>query len=271
MAANLVMPNSIVAGVQLVIFDKDGTLMDVHGYWANMVRMRADALRARLGLDQETTDGLMDRMGVDVASMRIKPAGPVGLRKREIVLDAGEAYLRERGFDDINDVLVDVFRQIDDDSLRIMGEIVKPIAGAVELVKALRAHGCLVAVATNDRGDRAARAIEHLGIDRDVSCIAGADMVHQPKPAPEIVERICERLGVEPARTVMVGDSPADMESGHTAGCLECIGVTSGLSSPEELREWTSIVLGSVAEIDPRRAEPASDRDETAKKALGHV
>lgn len=265
------MPNSIVTGVELVIFDKDGTLTDVHVYWATMVRMRAEALGARLGLDQEMIDGLMDRMGVDVPNMRIKPAGPVGVRKREVVLDAGEAYLRERGFDDLDGVFVDVFRKIDDDSLRMMDEIVKPIAGAVELVKTLRTHGCRVAVATNDRGDRAARAVERLGIDRDVCCIAGADMVRKPKPAPEMVERICERLGVNPARTVMVGDSPADMESGHNAGCLECIGVTSGLSSPEELREWTSIVLGSVAEIDARLSEPASDRDDTARKVLGHV
>ena len=47
------------------------------------------------------------------------------------------------------------------------------------------------------------------------------DKGFEPKPNPRCVLRICEKMGVSPEETVMIGDTRADTEMGKKArlGC----------------------------------------------------
>ena len=151
--------------------------------------------------------------------------------------------------DHYTDLFVEVFREVDDFSLARLDEIIRPIEGLHSLVARLNACECKIAVATSDRSDRAALAMQHLGISEAVDLVVGADMVRSPKPAPEIVERVCERLGVPAEHGVMVGDSPADVLTGQNAGCMASIGVASGLTSLRDLKDITRFVVRSIADI----------------------
>jgi HAD superfamily hydrolase (TIGR01509 family) len=252
MAVDLVVNGEVLRDVRLVVFDKDGTLMDVHAYWANMVRMRAETVCRRLNLDRSTMHGIMDSMGVDVQRTCVKPNGPVGLRKREVVLQAGVDCLIASGLGDQTDLFVDVFREVDACSLSRFSEIVRPIEGLYPLVEALRTSGCKMGVATSDRTDRARLALEHLGILDDLDRVVGADMITRPKPAPEVIHTICERLDIPEQRTVMVGDSASDVETGLSAGCLASIGVASGLTPREQLTALTPHVVSDISAIGVR-------------------
>jgi pyrophosphatase PpaX len=57
-----------------------------------------------------------------------------------------------------------------------------------------------------------------VGLEAAIDTVIGADDVTHPKPHPEPVLRALERLGADPGRTVFVGDSLHDMESGRRAG-----------------------------------------------------
>ncbi len=57
------------------------------------------------------------------------------------------------------------------------------------------------------------------------------------KPAPDVVLRALEALGVEASECLLVGDSPADMEAGRRAG-VKIAAVTYGYGSPDLLRQW---------------------------------
>jgi beta-phosphoglucomutase-like phosphatase (HAD superfamily) len=52
------------------------------------------------------------------------------------------------------------------------------------------------------------------------------DDVGVPKPAPDLYLRACEELGIEPARSVALEDSPPGVASARAAGLL-VIGVPS--------------------------------------------
>lgn len=235
--------------VDLAVFDKDGTLIDVHVYWSAMIGFRATRICAALGLGQEMKRGLMESMGVDVTAMRIKPEGPVGIKKREIVLQSGVAFLAARGHGDQSELFIDVFAQVDRDSQERFDEIIKPCDGLHEMLEALQTRGCKVALATTDRSDRAAKAMDHLGLSGMIDLIVGADMVAQPKPAAESVLMACESLGTPPSKTVMVGDAPYDVLAGLNAKCLASIGVASGMNSAEELRSLTPHVVDGISSI----------------------
>ena len=64
MAAHLLINDVLLPDVRLAIFDKDGTIIDVHKYWASMVKYRAHFIAEKLGLDLEIEKGLMDSMGI---------------------------------------------------------------------------------------------------------------------------------------------------------------------------------------------------------------
>jgi pyrophosphatase PpaX len=48
--------------------------------------------------------------------------------------------------------------------------------------------------------------------------IVTVDDVKNPKPHPEPVLMAIEKMGANPATTLMVGDSPADIQSANAAG-----------------------------------------------------
>lgn len=249
MGADLFVSGFFFPDVRLCVFDKDGTIIDVHTYWANMVRFRAEFISEKLKLDQETRKGLMESMGVQTDQMRIKPEGPVGLKKREIVLRAGVDYLISKGYQDYTESFLTAFKEIDHYSLNRFDQIIKALPGVRELFSGLKSSGCQIALATTDIKERAARAMEHLGLLHFIDEIIGADGVQRAKPDPEIIFSICKRLDVKVGRTVMVGDTESDVQTGLNAGCLASIGVESGLTSKEKLLNLTSFVIPDISEI----------------------
>jgi len=179
---------TVLRDIKLAIFDKDGTLIDVHTYWANMIRFRADYISIKLGgLDEKIHAGLMESMGVEVKTMRIKPLGPVGLKKREIVMHAGIDYLKLNGYLDLEPVFLDAFKEVDKMSLSRLDQIIKPLPGVYELFKALKFSDCCIALATTDLKNRAERAMQHLNLMGFIDDISGADDVLKPKPDPEMI------------------------------------------------------------------------------------
>ena len=71
--------------------------------------------------------------------------------------------------------------------------------------------------------------------------------VHKPDPAPVLLA--LERLGAEPAKAVMVGDTPVDLGAGAAAGTA-VVGVSWGASGRGALIEaGAAAVAGSAEEL----------------------
>jgi len=249
LAARIQIGNRFLDGVALAIFDKDGTLIDVHHYWSRMVQLRADLIAEQLNLDRDDRNGLMDSMGVRVDAMKIKPEGPVGLKKREIVQQAGVDYLIKNGHSDHTALFVEVFAEVDRLSMKRLNEMIKPLPGLFEMATALKQYGTKLAVATTDRTEHAILAMDHLGLGGVIECIVGADQVSNPKPHPEVVHAICNRMKMRVQTTIMVGDSKSDVMAGIQAGCLASIGVASGLTPEDELHALTPYVARDISGI----------------------
>lgn len=239
-----------IEGVDLMVFDKDGTLIDIHTYWAGMIGLRADILARELGLKERQRMGLMSSMGVDTDAMRIKPEGPVGIKKREMVLAAGAAYLEGQGYSEVTGVMDMAFGLADRMSLERLDLLIRPLDGMVSLLETLQDRGCRVAIATTDLADRARLAFEHLQALQLIDFIAGADMVTRPKPAGDILELICSSLKIPLANTVMVGDAPADVLAGQNAGCRASVAVASGMTCQMELQRLTPYVVPGISSIE---------------------
>jgi HAD superfamily hydrolase (TIGR01509 family) len=91
------------------------------------------------------------------------------------------------------------------------------LRGAAESLRDLAAAGLRLAVVSNwDIGLHDHLAA--LGLDRLVDTIVTSAEAGAPKPELPVFELALARLGADPARTVHIGDSPADAEGAHAAG-----------------------------------------------------
>jgi len=246
---NINVNNQTIEGIDLVIFDKDGTLMDLYHYWSQMVGLRAEFICQELGLDAKHYDNLLYGMGVDSKVGKLRPEGPVGLKKRDIVLQAAVDYLTSAGYPDTHDLCFEAFKEVDRFSSENLKRFIRSIDGANDIVNTLSENGCKIAIATTDVTERAKLAMEFLGIANKIDFIVGADMVSNSKPDPEMINVILNTLNIDKSNTAMVGDAITDVQLGINADLKASIGVLTGLSSYDQLKMITPYVANGISDL----------------------
>jgi phosphoglycolate phosphatase len=98
--------------------------------------------------------------------------------------------------------------------------------GISSLIAGIYAGNCLTAVATGKPRRGLDRAFEYTGLNQYFHFSRCADEGFS-KPNPEMLFKLMDVAGVEPKRTLMIGDTTFDLQLAHNAGC-KSIAVTYG-------------------------------------------
>ena len=106
--------------------------------------------------------------------------------------------------------------------------------GVAELLKALRAHGLVTAVATSKPEKLARELLEENNMLGLFDAICGSLPDGNNSEKWQIVSRVMESLGAVPEETVLVGDTKYDVLGAHRCG-IKCIGVEYGYAASGEL------------------------------------
>jgi phosphoglycolate phosphatase len=94
----------------------------------------------------------------------------------------------------------------------------KPFPEATEALDELAALGAKLAICTNKRTDLSVQLLDALGLTERFSAVVGADAVTQKKPHPEHYKAAVNRAGGVVRRSVMIGDTAADVGAARGAG-----------------------------------------------------
>jgi pyrophosphatase PpaX len=180
-----------MAGIDAVLFDLDGTLIDsIELILASYRHTMAEHGRGPVP-DAEWMRGVGTPLRVQLGRWADTP-------------------------EDLQ-ALVDTYRAY---NLANHDRMISAFPGVVELVRALRVRGLRTGVVTSKNRDGAARGLRLVGLASAIEIIVAADDVERPKPHPEPVCLAVESLGADPRRTLFVGDSIHDLTSGRDAGVL---------------------------------------------------
>ncbi len=122
----------------------------------------------------------------------------------------------------------------------------KPFPGVLETLSSITKKK---AVVTNKLSAMAERVVVGLGIADKIDFIVGADTAQSMKPNPEPIIFALKQFGVEPSRTVMVGDTIDDITAAKAAGVIPC-GVTYGFGTRQDLADaGAEIIIENISEL----------------------
>lgn len=190
---------------RLILFDLDGTLID---HFRAIHRSYVHTL-PRLGLPAPTYEEVRAAVGGGLERAMLRFIDPARL---EEAVGIYRAYFNATLLDDV-----------------------ELLPGALPLLQALHAQGRRSAVLTNKLGSASRAICQHLGLVPYLSGVYGAGDTPWLKPQPGFAAHALAELQASPAETLLVGDSPFDVETGRNGG-FPCWVVTTGTHGAAELR-----------------------------------
>jgi phosphoglycolate phosphatase len=204
----------------LVVFDWDGTLVDSAAHIVGSIQAAAGDLDLAVPSDRDARHiiglGLIDAMEYLFPGL------------------AGDRYA----------LVADRYRHH-----YVAGEgVVKLFEGVEDGLARLAARGHLLAVATGKSRRGLDRALNDTGLGRHFHATRCGDEGF-PKPHPDMLEFLCDELGVERDGAVMVGDTTHDLHMAQAAG-IDAVAVAYGAHDPETLRAaCPTVCLDTPAEL----------------------
>jgi phosphoglycolate phosphatase len=237
-----------VYDVDAVLFDKDGTLSNSHEY------LRLVGLKRAMLIDQVVADrasgNFADRLlsvwGLREAAVHPASLLAVGSRQDNTIVTAG--LVAELGYSWMEALkLVEEVFAIATSQMPIKHEVTVPYAGVESRLQRLQAAGLKLGILSADVLPNIERFATHYDLGQYFDFYQGAE-AGLSKPNPRLFELACDGLGVAAARTLMIGDSGADVELGIRAGAAGSIGVSWGWPTPFDIPN-ADIMLRSIDEI----------------------
>jgi phosphoglycolate phosphatase len=207
--------------IQAIIFDKDGTLEDSGDYLRNLAQKRARLIDAQIpgvGEPLLMAFGVTDR-GLDPAGLQA-----VGSRYENEI--AAAAYIAEtgRGWSAALEIVKGAFEEVD----RVMEST--PAAmfpGCTESLSTLSGAGIKLGIVSAATTSQVVKFANYHQLQPHFQVLLGSDLQFA-KPDPRLFQFACQALGVNPAHTLMVGDSTWDMSMASQGGAAGCIGISWG-------------------------------------------
>ena len=241
--------NGRIFKTDLMVFDKDGTLLDFHHLWGQKTRLWVETLVQRVEGGEQLQRALYHSLGYSPATNRVVNGGPLAVASMPTLYTIAATVLYQH---DLH--WHEAEQHVQASVEASIGKLptvnfIKPRGDVAGLFRRLTQAGIQIAIATSD--DRAATeaTLSLLGIEGLVSLLVCGDDEIPNKPAPDAIWHLGSQLGVVPAHIMMVGDTASDMITGANAGVGCCVGVLHGASDHTALAARADVVIDSIDEI----------------------
>ena len=205
-----------------VIFDMDGTMFDTERMWASFWEPALAAL------------GLPYREGLAEAAR-----GTAGVTTRNVVR---QFY----GPDCDAEAIVDSLHRVADEVFFSAPVPKKP--GLDALLAWLKARHIPMAVASSSREAMIRHNLDVWGLTQDFTAIVSGQHVAHSKPDPEIFLLTAQKLGVKPARCLVLEDSYNGVRAGAAGGFVTVM-VPDLVPADDEMKRLYTMECASLEEV----------------------
>ncbi|MBW4671281.1 MAG: HAD family hydrolase [Cyanomargarita calcarea GSE-NOS-MK-12-04C] len=211
--------NRTFSNIEAILFDKNGTLEDSEVYLRSLAQKVARMVDAQVpGIGEP----LLMAFGID--GTILDPAGLIAVASRRETEVAAAAYIAETGkgwFESLK-----IARQALEEAEKYIGKTPSPLfVGSLEVLKSLKEAGLKLGILSAASTSEVVNFVKNHQLNDYIQLEMGVDE-GPSKPDPVLFIQACQKLGVEPSATLMVGDSAGDMQMAQNAGAAGCVGIT---------------------------------------------
>jgi beta-phosphoglucomutase len=205
----------------------DAVLWDMDGVIADTMEFHYGAWR-----------DILKTMGVTLTEDEFRPL--FGQRHDNIIRYALGDHLTHEQIEALSDKKQALYRE------RVAKNI-KPLPGAVELIKSLNQNRIKIALASSATRENIDIIVRGLGIEKCFQAFVNGPEVAAGKPSPLIFQLAAKKLSAAPGNCVVIEDAIAGVAAAK-AGGMKCIAVTNSL--PREKLLAADLIVNSLVEVD---------------------
>lgn len=231
--------------IKVVLFDKDGTLLDFASTWHRVLTTIFHELHTHVGLDEATIRRIKDVSGF--RDDGFEPESIVQHLTTRAIIEQWAACVDDR---DITRHLWAIFQ-----SAAVRPSLTADILPGVEAtLRQLSACGYSLGVATADTSASTVNGLSRAGILHHFMYLGCDDGSHPAKPHPALANDFLRRTGVGRDELLIVGDSLTDGEFAENAGAHFVALATSynRYSCDDQHHKYGHIVIDSMQDLIPR-------------------
>ncbi|MEK4263510.1 pyrophosphatase PpaX [Paenibacillus sp. FSL L8-0499] len=168
----------------------------------------------------------------------LKDNGLAPLTREEIIPHMGTTLQQQMrvfsGLEDVNGTLEKSYRSYNNEH---HDELVRSFPLVKETIEELSRRGIKLGIVTTKIRPTTIKTLERFDLHKYMDTIVTVNDVTEPKPHPEPVLTAVKNLGVDPRKTLMIGDSAVDIQSAKAAG-VYAVGVSWSLKGEDTLRKY---------------------------------
>jgi phosphoglycolate phosphatase len=222
-----------------VLFDKDGTLIEVNATWVPFYR---HVLQDLVPTTAAGAEAMMSLAGYDKTNDRFLPGSILaGGTTRQLVdlwwPELDETARAEKAY------------RLDHGYTHLVKDSLAPLIELEPVLSELRGMGLKLGVGTNDSHVSAKNHMAHIGVIEHFEDIIAADTVPVPKPSGNMIRRFAEITGLRPGEIAMVGDNSHDMEEARNGGAGLAVAVLSGNAAHDDIAHLADHTIAHVGEL----------------------
>jgi phosphoglycolate phosphatase len=214
-----------IANLEAIVFDKDGTLANSLQLLHHTALARAEACVAAASLGDGELRALLTCFGVTATA--IDPDGLMAAGSREANQQGAIAVLTQAGYpaEKARDLVAEAFAAVNHRRPPKAPQT-PPFAGTAALLQRLHHSPLKIGVLSSDSPAHVEDFLRHYDLLPWVDDWQGTSPTDPPKPDPTLLKRLCDRLQVSVAHTLIVGDSWADQALAEQAGAAGFVSVS---------------------------------------------
>ncbi|MBQ8168028.1 HAD family hydrolase [bacterium] len=246
---NLKTQTWLIENVETVLFDKDGTFVDLHYFWGRMTELRVEEIIKVFELPEDCFEKLCYCLGYNCKTSKMYPDGITALYSRSKIIEIFKKDLENLGVNTTTKDLEDIFNSVSSKFYEKMIDYTRPIEPAIEFIKKLYSNGIKLGIVTSDSVESTNLTLKHFGWEYLFASVIGRESSSYTKESGYPTQMALKKLCANPKTTVMIGDAPMDYISAKNAGIDKVILVSSGQIKIEQLMEISDFTASTLDEI----------------------
>lgn len=217
-----------------IVFDKDGTLIDLDATWAPITAAMLDAVVVEAVGASASDDAIEQLRSIVRAAAGVNddgslvPNGPAAVEPLAVLAMAVGDAVADAGLEAPQALARLAVGAVPLDAVELV-----PLGEVDGTLRRLCDAGLLLGVATSDQRDLTEWSLDRLGWRELLPFVACGDDPVGPKPNPAVLHLLAAEMGTTADRLVMVGDSIGDVRTGQAAGCAATVGVVGSGGRPD--------------------------------------